>query len=217
MAKHSSNKNTQSKTNETIATTILNLPFVGGKVLSRVNMWKPKTNDSFVLGQIYGAEFIDFLRSNPHLSGANLLHAILSDMNLKKGDSDKTALGFLQIIEHMVISQKVDCSSVMQLVAKAKMEEERSCRFITGLDELEALENRKEKTYGRLEASKEIGVSASQLINMLESIKWLKKTDGMPTKPALNDSFMKVNVGQNKVGWVLTQKGTAVLMQIIAK
>ncbi|MDE9454585.1 hypothetical protein [Xenorhabdus bovienii] len=106
MAKHSSNKNTQSKTNETIATTILNLPFVGGKVLSRVNMWKPKTNDSFVLGQIYGAEFIDFLRSNPHLSGANLLHAILSDMNLKKGIRTKPHLAFCKSLNTWLSTKK---------------------------------------------------------------------------------------------------------------
>ncbi|MEI9600075.1 hypothetical protein MNY64_17855 (plasmid) [Moellerella wisconsensis] len=205
----------QLNNNQTI-NLFLNLPFISGKCPSKIVYWKPANKNDHSLGQTYAAEFIDFMRAHPHLSGANLLKSILADMALTKGSKqDRTSLGFLQMVEHILVNKVVSVSSIMEMLEKTRIEDEWSKNFLTELDSLEQIEKGEARTYNRLPASNELNIPVSRLITTLQLLGWLKKSDDMPTKRSLDGGFMRLDPSRDKITWALTEKGIATIKSMI--
>lgn len=208
------------KTNPTFEKALRGLPFVGKqRSLSKLSLWSPESDNNRRLGSYYGACFIDLLKEFPHISGANVLHRVLADI----GDQfdSLTARGFVDIVEHVIAHQCVTQGSVHEMLEKIDKENETSRRVVVDLsllDELaEAEKSDNSRAYGRLEATRELGVTPTKLKNMLSALKWVKGIDDMPSKHALNDGFVRLDVRTDSVKTVITEKGMTVLKDITVR
>ncbi|GAA0353476.1 hypothetical protein L9H26_18835 [Morganella psychrotolerans] len=205
------------KTNPDFESALRCLPFMAEPECSdRLTFWSPESDNSRRLGMHYGACFIDLLKAYPHVSGSGILHRVMTDI----GDqfSTLTVRGFVDIIEHVIVNQCVTRGSVKEMLGKIERENETSRRIVVELsllDELaEAEKSDNSRVYSRLDAIRELSTTPVKLKNILSALKWVKDSDGMPSKHALNDGFVRLDVRTDSVKTVITEKGMAVLKGI---
>lgn len=208
------------KTNPTFVKALRGLPFIAEPESSeQLIFWSPESDNNRRLGMYYGACFIDLLKDYPHVSGSNILHRVMTDI----GDqfATLTARGFVDIVEHVIANQCVTRGSVREMLEQIDKENETSRRLVVDmglLDELaEAEKPENIRVFGRLEAIRELDITPVRLKNLLSALKWVKEADGMPSKHALNDGFVRLDVRTDSVKTVMTEKGMAVLKGITVR
>lgn len=208
------------KTNPTFEKALRDLPFVGKqRSLCKLSLWSPESDNNRRLGAYYGACFIDMMKEFPHVSGANILHRVISDIGSQL--DTMTARGFVDIVEHVISNQCVTQGSVREMLDKIDKENEISRRLVVDLSLLDELAEAEKpeniRVFGRLEAIRELGITPARLKNLLSALKWVKETDGMPSKYALNDGFVRLDVRTDSVKTVITEKGMTVLKGITVR
>ena len=97
-------------------------------------------------------------------------------------------------------------------------ENETSRRIVVDLSLLDEAEKPDDsRVYARLDATRELGITPARLKNLLSALKWVKEADGMPSKHAPNDGFVRLDVRTDSVKTVITDKGMVVLKGITVR
>ncbi len=100
-------------------------------------------------------------------------------------------------------------------------ENETSRRIVVDLSLLDELAEAEKpddsRVYARLDATRELGITPARLKNLLSALKWVKEADGMPSKHAPNDGFVRLDVRTDSVKTVITDKGMVVLKGITVR
>ncbi|MDC9582756.1 hypothetical protein PSI15_14480 [Xenorhabdus sp. PR6a] len=187
------------------------------QITKNANFWSPETTQSYREGQRYAAEFADLLRKYPHTASANLLARTLLDMASDLKQKSPTALGFIGLIEHILVNTDVSAKSISELVRQFVESDNLSKNIISDLSDLESSDAGVEKCYGRLEMSKILGITPYRLKSLLESLNWIKVSDGGATKQSLRDGFMKLDTSSDNIKPVVTEKGLAMLKKVAFK
>ncbi|MEW2741582.1 hypothetical protein ABZ131_20695 [Providencia rettgeri] len=203
--------NTQKNNNRTLDQALKSVSFFKrSNDIRKFCFWSPSDENNYSLGFKYGAEFLDLLREFPCVIGANLLHKVIRDMGVNIDTN--TARGFMSMIEHTIVAPHSDNIKISDLAESIELVNASAKQFM-----LEMAKEEKPILLTPKEVMETLELTPAGYKILLESLGWIKKGSGDPTKLAIKDGLLLLKVEQDNTHTMFTEKGVSLLKYMIGR